>query len=732
LADGRGPETLKRTSGSCQSSICLICRILLNRIEMDIEFSPLVEWLGTFALESKASITSELSDGLALSEALVQIEPSFFTPSWFAGILHSKNSNNENLTLILNMILHYYRQNLGDVYTSGDLLLPEVAPGCEELCSEMIARFLRLMLGIAVTCSNKQTFIAKIQNLEETTQHALTACVASFIFTKDWAGRQSAQSINSELKAITPPGDEVWAQKCHELDFQVALLKEERSNLVCENEDLYGKVKEALTLSRKDSVKAKQFESEVEDLKDEFDRLRMAYEGTREYIENIEKRIKPEEKDQSEILRLSAETAALKSELVKLKTILSKRTTEKPGSIEEGEILHRLQEQQEEINVLRDMVEYQASLQGGLLREVDCLKDQVDVLREQVHNHNKYEQELSDVRVRLQDCLQQKESLTGIIQMQSLTNLQRENCNGDKSNSNELLDHSYSVSQTNLQEEEEAKTPVKVVKKKLSREANVLSDASESEHIYVNNYNYLHTNEPSRLVQSSSESKQSPCDSDRDQLCSNESDSGLDVTPEGTPFTSRPESELLINDEKGEDEIKASPRQLEMLMEDINLPKPPENEPSYPAVEELLRVLSDPNLAISVDEIEAIVSGKENLKHNEIPADQSPRCHHSSGHIDQADLQLFDPNDPKVKDLEEWNCSIHERSVLDEETPKRTRSLRKVFSMRKKVRKTVEERKLLSENYSLRGSFRNTYREESISMECLKSWLLQIFVKVFD
>ena len=67
-------------------------------------------------------------------------------------------------------------------------------------------------------------------------------------------------------------------------------MKEERSNLVCENEDLYGKVKEALTLSRKDSVKAKQFESEVEDLKDEFDRLRMAYEGTREYIENIEVR----------------------------------------------------------------------------------------------------------------------------------------------------------------------------------------------------------------------------------------------------------------------------------------------------------------------------------------------------------------------------------------------------------------------------------------------------------
>lgn len=701
---------------------------------MDVEFSPLVEWLATFALESKASITSELSDGLAISEALVQIEPSFFTPSWFAGILHSKNSNNDNLQLILNLMLHYYRQNLGDVYTSGDLLLPEVAPGCEELSSEMIARFLKLMLGIAVTCSNKQTFISKIQSLEETTQHALTACVASFIFTKDWAGRVSAQSLNSELKAATPPGDEIWAQKCHELDFQVALLKEERSNLVSENEDLYGKVREALTLSRKDSVKAKQFETEVENLKDEFDRLRMAYEGTREYIENIEKRIKPEEKDQSELLRLSNETTALKAELVKLKTNLAKRTSEKSGSIEEGEVLHRLQEQQEEISVLREMVEYQASLQARELREVECLKDQVDVLREQVHNHSKYEQELVDIRMRLLECMQQKESLTEIIQIQqiqTLTNLQRETCIESQGiealgDPLDLLDHSYSVSQTNLLEE--TKTPVKVEKKKLSREVNVLSGSRESEHIYVNNRNYFHAKEESRSVQSSSENKESACDSERDQMCSNESDSGLDVTPEGTPFSSRPESELLINDEKLEEDIKASPRQLEMLMDDSNFPKPPDTEPTNQAVEELLRVLSDPNIAISVDEIEAIVSGREKTLQTEDIVEDSPRFPHASGLIDQAELQLFDPNDPKVRDLEEWNCSIHERSVIEEETPRRR--LKKVFSM-KRVRK-VEERKLLTEKYSPRGRFTSKYKEDSINMECLKSWLLQIFVKVFD
>ena len=149
------------------------------------------------------------------------------------------------------------------------------------------------MLGIAVTCNNKQIFISKMLTLQETTQHCLTQCVANMM--KDFTGgetegRDSSQSLNSELKAVTPPGDEIWLQKCHELDFQVVLLKEERSNLLTENEELYGKVREAQTLSRKDSVKAKQMETEVENLRDEFDRLRLMYESIREYMENMEVR----------------------------------------------------------------------------------------------------------------------------------------------------------------------------------------------------------------------------------------------------------------------------------------------------------------------------------------------------------------------------------------------------------------------------------------------------------
>lgn len=48
----------------------------------------------------------------------------------------------------------------------------------------MFCRLLKLMLGIAVTCANRQTFIAKIQSLDAETQHSLTQSAASFIIVK--------------------------------------------------------------------------------------------------------------------------------------------------------------------------------------------------------------------------------------------------------------------------------------------------------------------------------------------------------------------------------------------------------------------------------------------------------------------------------------------------------------------------------------------------------------------
>ena len=67
-------------------------------------------------------------------------------------------------------------------------------------------------------------------------------------------------------------------------------MKEERLNLMSENEELFGKVKQAQTLSRKDSLKSRHLESELSHMKDEFERIKLEYDETKAAIAAIDVR----------------------------------------------------------------------------------------------------------------------------------------------------------------------------------------------------------------------------------------------------------------------------------------------------------------------------------------------------------------------------------------------------------------------------------------------------------
>ena len=65
-------------------------------------------------------------------------------------------------------------------------------------------------------------------------------------------------------------------------------MREERSNLMNENEELCSKVKAAHTLSRKDSLKSRHMETELAHVKDEFERLKLEYENTRHQVSALD------------------------------------------------------------------------------------------------------------------------------------------------------------------------------------------------------------------------------------------------------------------------------------------------------------------------------------------------------------------------------------------------------------------------------------------------------------
>lgn len=581
----------------------------------DVEINVLLGWLRTFNLSTEVCGAGDANGGLCLAEALVQIEPAIFSPAWYAGLVQSKGSDQENFTSIFNLIIYYYRHNLADICVADHLPVPDLS--CldnQTITTNTLVKFLKLMLGVAVTCTNKQTFITKIQSLDETAQHALTACVASFIYTREWTGRLSQLSITPDLKVATPPGDEVWAQKCHELDFQVAMLKEERANLMAENEDLYGKVRAAQTLSRKDSVKAREFERELAHIRDEFERLRLAYEGTRTQLEAMEGRMKSSSQDNGGpcLDKLAEETSTLRTELALIRGELAGRT----GGLAGGEgkaggsdpaVAVELSEHGRQIQQINEVLHFQA----GLVQEVECLKDQLDILREQTHTHRKYDQELLELKHRvsnlqlgaLEGWSQENPARPGSQPVElgdqcpnrTFLSIESESClavsldrldNMESIKSTEEFSTSKELSSTSMEKnmnvDETMVLPINIQQnlsllgekgdkeeeeKDEGVEEKSLSQVHQSSEVVVQQtqlYQQMSKVE-SRLVQSSSTVRSFSEYSSDDMT-----DSGLEVTTsENTPFASRPESELVLpDDNRGEEEPEPNPRQLEMLLEE--------------------------------------------------------------------------------------------------------------------------------------------------------------------
>eukprot|EP00092_Neocalanus_flemingeri_P005035 GFUD01005415.1.p1 GENE.GFUD01005415.1~~GFUD01005415.1.p1 ORF type:complete len:1058 (+),score=348.20 GFUD01005415.1:302-3475(+) len=144
-------------------------------------------------------------------------------------------------------------------------------------------------------------------------------------------------------------------------------------------------------------------------------------------------------------------------------------------------------------------------------------------------------------------------------------------------------------------------------------------------------------------------------------------------------------------------------------------------------VEQLLRDIRDPNLDCSLEDIEAMIDGKELVPPKEELNRISPEFATAVTLIDQNPDKGFDPEDPAVKGIEDWECSNLNTSL--ESVESRSSKLKNVFKRR---RSRSEERKsLLNENDTTNNNEEED-EDEKVSMGCINSWLLYIFIKIFD
>uniref|UniRef100_A0A1B0FED5 Protein hook n=1 Tax=Glossina morsitans morsitans TaxID=37546 RepID=A0A1B0FED5_GLOMM len=204
---------------------------------MDDMFQSLLKWLQTLNLSASYANAEDLSNGVALAQALNLFAPDFFTDLWLSKIKTDTGTNwrlkMSNIKKVIEGLYDYY----GDVlnYSLAEYRRPD-AMGIAEMCDiKELERLLKLVLGCAVNCSLKQDYIRQIMCLEEDLQANIMQALQELEST--WQGtsmcRNSISIANFDYKILQEERDQL-AQKCFEAEKKIVLLEEEKGNLRAE------------------------------------------------------------------------------------------------------------------------------------------------------------------------------------------------------------------------------------------------------------------------------------------------------------------------------------------------------------------------------------------------------------------------------------------------------------------------------------------------------------------
>ncbi|XP_026802757.2 protein Hook homolog 1 isoform X1 [Pangasianodon hypophthalmus] len=306
----------------------------------------LIIWLQTFNTAAPCKTVEDLTTGAAMAQALHQIDPSWFNDSWLTRIKEDVGENLRlklnNLKKILQMIVDYYNEVLNQ-QTSG-FPLPDVVRVAELSDPLELGRLLQLILGCAVKCDRKQEYIQIIMTLEESVQHVVMTAIQELMSRESLAqlGTEPQGDVEQQLKKALEDLTELMAEKdelaqrCQELDIQVAILQEERNSLLAENDVLTDRTSQLDSFddpSTPSGKKHSQLQLQLEQLQEENFRLEAAKDDYRIHCEELEKQLVELQHRNDELTSLAEESRSLKDELDILRSC-SDRAVKLEASVE--------------------------------------------------------------------------------------------------------------------------------------------------------------------------------------------------------------------------------------------------------------------------------------------------------------------------------------------------------------------------------------------------------------
>ncbi|KZC10839.1 PREDICTED: protein Hook homolog [Dufourea novaeangliae] len=307
----------------------------------DQQLKNLIKWLDTFDLQTPHSSVEDISDGVALADALAQIAPEWFTAVWRAKIKSDVNSNwrlkVSNLKKIIEAVMEYYIECLNQQLSG--YVKPDATRIGEHCDNHELRRLLQLILGCAVNCNQKQQYITRIMGMEETVQQAIMQSIqelesnmngprlslgTSLNFESLDVADGTQQRLLTELQ-LTADMKEQLAQRCHELDQQLSLLQEEKAALVTENKKLQERLDEFENPEESGSIlKYSGLRKQVEALKDELFKVETSRDDYRVKVELLEKEVLELQSKQEDLQKAADEANHLKDEIDALKETADK------------------------------------------------------------------------------------------------------------------------------------------------------------------------------------------------------------------------------------------------------------------------------------------------------------------------------------------------------------------------------------------------------------------------
>ncbi|XP_048359928.1 protein Hook homolog 3 isoform X2 [Sphaerodactylus townsendi] len=297
----------------------------LERAELG---ESLLTWIQTFKVEAPCQTVEDLTSGVVMAQVLQKIDPAYFDENWLNRIKPEVGDNwrlkTSNLKKILKGILDYNHEILGQQIN--DFTLPDVNLIGEHSDAAELGRMLQLILGCAVNCEQKQEYIQTIMMMEESVQHVVMTAIQELMSKESpvSAGNDAYVDLDRQLKKTTEELNDALAtkeeiaQRCHELDMQVAALQEEKSSLLAENQILMERLNQSDSIEDPNSPAGRrhlQLQTQLEQLQEETFRLEAAKDDYRIRCEELEKEIAELRQQNEELTNLADEAQSLKDEM---------------------------------------------------------------------------------------------------------------------------------------------------------------------------------------------------------------------------------------------------------------------------------------------------------------------------------------------------------------------------------------------------------------------------------